>query len=57
MIMYVYTRVYIQGVNKYMLQRFMVDRWVQSDLILLIHHCPETHPFSTKGYKSFREGA
>jgi hypothetical protein len=32
----------IQGVNKYMLQRSVVDRWVQSDHILLIHPCPET---------------
>jgi hypothetical protein len=32
----------IQGVNKYMLQRSVVDRLIQCDHILLIHPCPET---------------
>jgi hypothetical protein len=32
----------MQGVNKYMLQRSEVNRWVQSDHILLKHQCPET---------------
>jgi hypothetical protein len=47
----------IQSVKKYMLQRSVVDRWVQSDHILLIHPCPETLPFVTKGHKIFRENA
>jgi hypothetical protein len=46
---------HIPVVKKYMLQRSVVDRWVQSDHILLIHSYPETLPFSTKGHKSFRE--
>jgi hypothetical protein len=40
-----------------MLQRSVVDRWVQSDHIFLIHSCRETLPFGTKGHKSFREDA
>jgi hypothetical protein len=36
------TKHYIQSVNKYMLQRSVVDRWVQCDHILLRHPCPET---------------
>jgi hypothetical protein len=47
----------IQSVNKYMLQRSVVDRWIQCDYILLIHPCPEALPFGTKGHKSFREDA
>jgi hypothetical protein len=43
---------YIQGVKKYMLERSVVDRWVQSDHILLTHPCPETLPFATKGHRS-----
>jgi hypothetical protein len=46
---------YIQDVKKYMLNRSVVYRWVQSDHILLIHPCPETLPFGTKGHKSSRE--
>jgi hypothetical protein len=39
----------IQSENKYiMLQRSAVDRWLQSDYILLIHPCPEKFPI---GYK------
>jgi hypothetical protein len=34
-----------------MLQRSVVDRWVQPDHILLIHKCPETLPFGTKGHE------
>jgi hypothetical protein len=44
---------HIQSVNKYMLQRSVVDRRVQSDHILLIHKCPETLLFGTKGHKIF----
>jgi hypothetical protein len=47
----------VQDVKKYMLQRSVVGRWVQSDHILSIHPCPETLPFATKGHKSFREDA
>jgi hypothetical protein len=47
----------LQDVKKYMLQRSVVDRCVQSDHILLIHPCPEMLPFGTKGHKSFREDA
>jgi hypothetical protein len=35
----------------------VVDRWVQSDHILLIYPCPEVLPFGTKGHKVFREDA
>jgi hypothetical protein len=52
-----YTLSNIKGVNKYMLQCSVVDRWVQSDHILLIHLCPEMLPFGTKGHKSFWEDA
>jgi hypothetical protein len=47
----------VQGVNKYIFQRSMVERWVQSDHILLIHPCSETLPFGTKGHRIFREDA
>jgi hypothetical protein len=49
--------IHTQGVKKYMLQRYVADRWVQCDHILLIHPCPEMLPFGTKGHKSFGEDA
>jgi hypothetical protein len=47
----------IQGVNRYMLQRSVADRWVQSDHILLIHPCTEKLLFGTKGHNIFRDNA
>jgi hypothetical protein len=38
---YLVTIVTIQAIKKYMLQRSVVDGWVQSDHILLIHPYPE----------------
>jgi hypothetical protein len=32
-------------------KRSVIDRWVQSDHILLIHPCPEKLSFGTKGHK------
>jgi hypothetical protein len=49
--------IYIHSVNKYMLQGSVVDRWVQSDHIFLIHPSSKTLPFGTKGHQSFREDA
>jgi hypothetical protein len=40
-----------------MLQCFVVNRWVQSGHIFLIHPWPETLPFGSKDHKSFREDA
>jgi hypothetical protein len=36
-----YISIYIQSVNKYMLQRSVVDKSAQCDHNLLIHPCPE----------------
>jgi hypothetical protein len=37
------------------LQHSVVDIWVQSDRVLLIHPCLETLPFGSKGHKIFQE--
>jgi hypothetical protein len=64
---YIYVRVYLLMLDLPALQSFVppwvlcvlfvVDRWVQSDHILLIHLCPKMLPFGTKGQRSCPEDA
>jgi hypothetical protein len=53
-IVMVWKSYYIQGVNEYVLQCSVVDRWVQSGHILLIHPCPEMLYLHTRGSEMWR---
>jgi hypothetical protein len=45
---------YIQDVNICYVQCSVVDRWVQSDRILLIHSCPEILYLHARAFEMWR---